>query len=294
MNSEYLKTFLTVAATKSFSRAEAELYISKQAIMHQMDLLERELGTQLLLRTNKGVQLTDAGNLLAQEARKILGLEEELFQKIYQFTNKQPCIRLVNIDYHVLLAPVTTAYRLYYPNVMIQKIYHPLTLEAKLVEDNIIDVGDTLYSPCYNDGLLRYEKLLDMPYFCIFPTEAPASRITPEALRSRPVLVDYREFGEHYASHLERLRGILPQLEVVHSPERRIETIYTALQGGKVVLTASTFARQIHEFQIAELQVDFAQECGVVYRADAAKEVLDYISLAKKVYRHNPLPLSCI
>jgi hypothetical protein len=142
--------------------------------------------------------------------------------------------------------------------------------------------------------LLRYEKLLDMPYFCIFPTEAPASRVTPEALRSRPVLVDDREFGEYYASHLERLRGMLPQLEVMHSPERRIETIYTALQNGKVVLTASTFARQIPEFQIAELQVDFAQECGVVYRADAAKEVLDYISLAKKVYRHNPLPLSCI
>ena len=283
MNTEYLRTLIAVADTGSFSRAQEELYISKQAIMQQINLIEKEVGVQIFLRNTQGVTLTKAGQIFYQGAQAMIKAEKKLIQQ-RSAAGSTGILRLSNIDYHVLLDPVTSAYMQRYPAVDVQRIFHPVTLEAHLVQQEIIDVGDTLYHPRYTHGRLRYEKLLDMPYFCIFPSPVHASSIEPQALKDTPLLVDHREFSDYYSFHLDWLKELFPNLEVVSTRERRIEIIYQAIQAGKTVITASTFARQNPGLHICDLNVDFHQECGVVYREDAGREVLDYVALAKELY----------
>lgn len=284
MNTEYLRTLIAVADTGSFSRAQDTLYISKQAIMQQINLLEKEAGVPLFLRTSQGVTLTEAGQVFLHGAKELVAAERDLLHKTRSAAGGAPILRLSNIDYHVLLDPVTTAYRQRYPKVEIRKLFHPVTLEAHLVMQEVIDVGDTLYSPRYTQGPLCYEKLLDMPYFCILPGEYEGSAITPAQLADLPVLADVREFSDYYGFHLERLRALIPHLEVVSSRERRIDVIYAATQSGKAIITASTFARHLPGLCIRDLDVDFYQECGVVYRRDASREALDYVALARAIY----------
>lgn len=284
MNIEYLRTLTVVADVGSFSRAQEALYISKQAIMQQINLIEKEVGAQIFLRTSQGVTLTKAGQVFYRGAIEMIKAEKKLIQQTRSASGISHILRLSNIDYHVLLDPVTESYRQRYPCVDIQRIFHPVTLEAHLVQQEIIDVGDTLFSPRYTQGSLRYEKLLDMPYFCIFPDAAPVGHVHPNDLQDTPLLVDYREFSDYYGFHLDWLHQFFPQLEVVSSRERRIEIIYRAIQAGKTVITASTFARKNSGLHICDLDVDFHQECGVVYREDASKEVLDYVALAKEIY----------
>jgi DNA-binding transcriptional LysR family regulator len=67
-----LQTLATVVDTGSFSAAARALHVSQPAVSRQIALLERQLGSSLLLRTRAGVQPTPAGQLLLDHATAVL------------------------------------------------------------------------------------------------------------------------------------------------------------------------------------------------------------------------------
>ena len=64
MTQSQIDYFLSVSTTKSIAKSAAKLYVSQSAISKQISLLEKEFDLILFDRTNKGVELTDAGSLL--------------------------------------------------------------------------------------------------------------------------------------------------------------------------------------------------------------------------------------
>ena len=72
MRFDYLKTFLTVAKTRSFSYAAKELGLTQGAVSHQIAALEKYFDAELFKRADNGVEVTDAGAILAETAEKIL------------------------------------------------------------------------------------------------------------------------------------------------------------------------------------------------------------------------------
>jgi DNA-binding transcriptional LysR family regulator len=61
MRVEFLETFVEVARHRSLTRAAEALFLSQPSISGRLQGLERELGEPLLIRTPRGVHLTDAG-----------------------------------------------------------------------------------------------------------------------------------------------------------------------------------------------------------------------------------------
>jgi DNA-binding transcriptional LysR family regulator len=59
-----LVTFVTVARHRSFTRAAAELGVSRSAVSHAMRALESRTGVRLLTRTTRSVSATEAGETL--------------------------------------------------------------------------------------------------------------------------------------------------------------------------------------------------------------------------------------
>jgi LysR family transcriptional regulator, low CO2-responsive transcriptional regulator len=72
-----LATFHAVARLGSVSRAAEELHLTQPAVSIQIGLLEESAGTPLLARSGRGVRLTEAGELLAGYAARILELWRE-------------------------------------------------------------------------------------------------------------------------------------------------------------------------------------------------------------------------
>lgn len=72
MDMRKLEAFLCAAEQASLSEAAKLLHLSQPAVSHQIKSLESELDTQLFIRTNTGLKLTDAGELLLPWARRIL------------------------------------------------------------------------------------------------------------------------------------------------------------------------------------------------------------------------------
>ena len=62
-----------VVRHRHFTRAAEELHVAQSALSHQIRRLEAELGTELFERTSRRVVPTEAGEALAQRARRVLG-----------------------------------------------------------------------------------------------------------------------------------------------------------------------------------------------------------------------------
>lgn len=77
----HLRAFVAVAEELHFSRAASRLNVVQQALSTQIRQLEDELGVQVLRRTTRSVELTDAGRELLPHARAILDSVSTAFER---------------------------------------------------------------------------------------------------------------------------------------------------------------------------------------------------------------------
>lgn len=94
MISRRLKVFLKVAETGSFSKAADELFITPSAVVQQMNSLEEDLKCRLMNRTNRGITLTAAGELVAEKGRGLLRQNEELIRELEMLSTPGSTIKL--------------------------------------------------------------------------------------------------------------------------------------------------------------------------------------------------------
>lgn len=72
MELRQMQYFVSIIDNNSFSVAAEENYISQSAISQQIQLLEKELGYNLLVRKNRKFELTVAGEYFYKESKRIL------------------------------------------------------------------------------------------------------------------------------------------------------------------------------------------------------------------------------
>ncbi|MGI6080554.1 MAG: selenium metabolism-associated LysR family transcriptional regulator [Candidatus Avilachnospira sp.] len=77
MKTEFLKSFVAVVESKSFSVAAKRLFLSQPAISTHIKQLEEELGVQLLTRSTKNVHLTETGLAFYPYAQRLIRTESE-------------------------------------------------------------------------------------------------------------------------------------------------------------------------------------------------------------------------
>lgn len=84
MDIRVLRYFLAVAREQSFSTAAERLFLSQPTLSRQLKELEEELGKPLLIRSNKGVTLTEEGMILRKRAEEIVELMDKTEQEVRQ------------------------------------------------------------------------------------------------------------------------------------------------------------------------------------------------------------------
>ncbi|MFJ3222672.1 LysR family transcriptional regulator [Streptomyces sp. NPDC086783] len=78
METQLIRTFLTVARTENFTSAAAELHLSQSTVTTQVKSLEKMLGVQLFDRMPRGARMTAAARRLVPEAAAVLDAEARL------------------------------------------------------------------------------------------------------------------------------------------------------------------------------------------------------------------------
>lgn len=104
-----LRTFLAVADEGHLTRAAEKLYTSQPAVSSQIRTLESELGVRLFDRSPRGMQLTEAGRRLVDQARLIVEAARDFKQSadslsgsvvgdlVLGLNNRPEILRLVEI-----------------------------------------------------------------------------------------------------------------------------------------------------------------------------------------------------
>jgi len=85
MNLRRLRYFVMVAEELHFGRAAQRLHVAQPALTQNVQALEAEFNVELLTRSSRRVELTEAGAVLFDEARRLLEQADQVRQRMHAF-----------------------------------------------------------------------------------------------------------------------------------------------------------------------------------------------------------------
>lgn len=179
MELRQLRYFVAVAEESSFSRAAERLHLSQPPLSTQIKSLERDIGAQLLERSNRGVSLTAAGSVFYKEAQAVLARLEQARSRALQADRGEVgtlSIGFVSIADYGILPPALRSFRAHFPLVEVQ--LHELTTDAQIraLRAAGLDLGIGLAPVDEPD--LEFKRLLREELVLAAPSGHPAAKGT--------------------------------------------------------------------------------------------------------------------
>ena len=156
MELRQLRYFVRIVELSSFSKAAQDLFIAQPALSNQISNLEKELDTQLLYRSVRGVIPTEAGKTLYRHAQAIIRQIEHLK---YEVKNESAnpkgsvSIGLPTSVSNVLASPLIAATQERYPEIKLQIVE---SLSGHLEE--LVSNGRIEMSLLFNHSLTDMQK----------------------------------------------------------------------------------------------------------------------------------------
>ena len=87
INLNQFRSFFLAAREKSITKAAQSLYVTQPAVTMQIKSLEQDLGLKLFRKYGKGIDLTDAGEVLFGYAERIFGIVKEMDHVMKGYAN---------------------------------------------------------------------------------------------------------------------------------------------------------------------------------------------------------------
>ncbi|MEW9667949.1 LysR family transcriptional regulator [Ammoniphilus sp. 3BR4] len=174
MELRQLQYFLAVSEELNFSRAAERLRITQPPLSLQIQNLEKELGFPLFHRTNRHVELTDAGRLFAEEIRKILlHLEKATLnaRRTHEGEIGSLTVGFVGSATYDILPAVLREFRHLYPNVHVDLLEMSTPVQITALNEGEIDIG-VLRPPIPNETLCT-EIVSTVPCVLAVPNRHP-------------------------------------------------------------------------------------------------------------------------
>jgi LysR family nitrogen assimilation transcriptional regulator len=150
MEFRQLKYFVRIVELSSFSKAAQDLFIAQPALSNQISNLEKELNTQLLSRSVRGVTPTEAGKTLYRHAQAIIRQIEHLK---YEVENESAnpkgsvSIGIPTSVSNVLASPLIAATQERYPEIKLQIVESLSGHLEELVSNGRIEMSLLFDSP---------------------------------------------------------------------------------------------------------------------------------------------------
>ncbi|MGW9067030.1 LysR family transcriptional regulator [Achromobacter animicus] len=187
-----LHAFMAVAQTRSFTRAAAQLGLSRSALSHAMLALEARLGVRLLTRTTRSVSPTEAGvRLLSVLSPRLSEIQQELESLTAMRDKPAGTVRITAHDHAIVTAlwPRLLPLLRKYPDVQIEfSVDYAMTDIAAQRFDAGVRVGN------------RVDK--DMIAVRIAPDLRMAVAASPDYLAGRSLPATPQELTEHCCVNL--------------------------------------------------------------------------------------------
>lgn len=125
MNTRHAQLVLTVVREGSFTAAAKSLFITQPTLSHQIRQIEEQLGSPIFIRSKTAIELTPAGHVYVQAARRILQIETQMNEALGALSGTSEGILRLGLPAQradELLPQVLVDFYALYPNVRIEAL----------------------------------------------------------------------------------------------------------------------------------------------------------------------------
>lgn len=192
MTLQQLQYFLTAVRCRSFSAAAQELHLAQPSLSEQIRRLERELGVTLFIRTNRELQLTDAGRVLLPHAERTLAESRaaaDAVREVRTLTGGTVSFGAFSSAHLYLLPGLVTEFHRRYPDVAMNIVGLNSTEVADEVRDGRLEAG-LVQLPVDAPGLTVSRPVLtDIVVYVSTDPERVQRPVTIEDIAAAPLIL---------------------------------------------------------------------------------------------------------
>jgi len=283
MELRHLRYFVAVAEELSFTRAAERLHIGQPPLSHQIQMLEAEVGAQLLERSKRWVRLTEAGKLFLEDARRVLALSEQAALTARRAGRGEAGELRVGFTFSTPLTPlfatVINRYRQRYPGVTLTLQEMSTLGQIDAIASRELDLGLVRPPETTLPEALELTVLRRDPLVLVLPIGHPLAAkqaIAVRDLQGQPLVMYPESAGTGIHPQIFRLcreAGFKPTIAMEAGEASTIIGLIAA--GCGISVLPSSF--------------DIIQMSGVCYRPLADAQATTELLLAKRKDEMSPL-----
>lgn len=299
MELRHLRYFVAIAQEQSFTRAAEKLGVAQPPLSRQIQQFEEELGIELIRRGSRPAYLTEAGQLLYEQAVQVLDRIEEMramMQRLKHAQRGRFAIGFVASTLYGKLPKIIQRFRATRPGFDVALLELTSLEQITALKEHRIDVGFgriPLDDPAIQRHLLRHERLM-----AALPAGSPLLNVPgPIALRdltSEPLIVYPKAPRPSYADQvlgLFRTHQLTPFL-VTEVRELQAALGLVAACAGFAIVPANVRSLQREGVEYRDLQEeDATSPIFMTHRNDdISVEIAAIMDLIREIYREEGIP----
>lgn len=266
---QQLRYFLSAANHGTLSAAATAEHIAQPSLSDQVRRLESSLGVQLFTRTNRRLQLTEAGRLLRPYAERTVAEMDGLAEVIREARNLEGGVvsfGTFNSAHLYLLTGLIRDFHARHPKVKIRVVGLNSSEVAQAVRTGELEAG-IVQLPVDDRGLAVSRPVLtDEVVYVSAQPERVAEPVTIEQLATRPLILSEARWST--------------------SDPLRMTLVERAQQAGVTIIPLAEVEFQTHAVELAAEGVGDSLVSYFVGRRMMKTHRLGWASLAPPVHEH--------
>ncbi|MDN4074845.1 LysR family transcriptional regulator [Fictibacillus terranigra] len=259
MHYDALKTFVTLAEVKNFTKTAEILLMSQPSVSLHVKNLEKEFQTTLFLRSPKLLQITPTGEILYDRAKRMITIYEQTRQDILEHHNSIKGVLKIGASFTIgeyILPALLIDLQKEYPELELQVLIGNTDEIVKSVRMYQVDIG--LIEGQTNEKELSVHAFMEDELFIVSSNHhelAHKQEVTVSDLQSQPWVT--REVGSgtrEYLNHVIRSNGLkVKSLLTISSNQGIKETI---IKGeGLSLLSRSVIERDVQHNNLTMIKL---------------------------------------
>ena len=144
MDLKQVEYMIKIAEENNITKAAEKLFITQSALNQQLLKLEKELGTQLFVRSRTNWHLTDAGKVYIENAKKIVRIKKDTYNLINDIIDVKKGKLVIGLTPErgpEMFASVYPSFYRKYPNIKIETIELTVRQQQEEVAKGNLDIG---------------------------------------------------------------------------------------------------------------------------------------------------------
>lgn len=278
MELRHIRYFLAIAEELNFSRAAEKLHIAQPPLSRQIRELEEELGVKLLHRTNRQVELTNAGKVFQKKAAELIEQVEQTVVSTRLSATGQVGELQIGFNGAVQdLTPTLKAFQAFYPNVGIILKQMTSLEQIDALNRKQIDFA-TITIPVKNENIQTFQ-IATLPFQVALYENHPLlakEKIFIADLEHEPFIITNKSSGPLFFEAFMRVFQHAHYIPKIAIQTNDLQTIIALVASGMgitvtpspITSTAGVILRKLED-------VDVSIPATLAWREDNFSEVVD-------------------